>query len=194
MIKVGLTGVMGAGKSSVIEILKQRGIVVLDCDKINAMLLQQGFAGYRALVAHFGKDIVTAQGDIDTKKMSALLFTNKKNQMEAEAILHPLIKDEILHQLETYKKEALVVVEVPLLFEVAWQSYFDEVWVIACEEELLLHRLETMRGIPKEEAKRRLALQIPQDEKITLADVVFYNNSDKDNLKQQIYAILKDRI
>jgi len=85
----------------------------------------------------------------------------------------------------------MVVVEVPLLFEVKWEAFFDEIWVVASDEELLFQRLLKYRGVSTKEAKRRLARQMPQNEKIARADVVFYNNSDKENLKRQIYDILK---
>mgnify|MGYP000270244111 CR=1 FL=1 len=83
-----------------------------------------------------------------------------------------------------------ILMEVPLLFEVHWEDAFDEVWVVACDEELLLSRLKLYRHISKEEALRRLRLQLPQQEKIKRADVVFYNNSDSASLKRQICDIL----
>lgn len=190
MKKIGLTGVMGAGKSSVIAILKEEGVTVLDCDRINDELLEQGREGYTALVAEFSENILDDAGVIDRRKMSDLVFCNPINKKKAEAILHPLIQAEIMRQMQEHKEEDLVVAEVPLLFEVHWESFFDEVWVIACEEELLLQRLQQQRHVSLTEAKRRLAAQLPQEQKIQMADVVIYNNSDKNALKKQMYAIL----
>lgn len=104
--------------------------------------------------------------------------------------MHPLIKKRIFEELALHTKEAIVVVEVPLLFEVHWEDAFDEVWVVACDEELLLSRLKLYRHISEQEALRRLRHQLPQQEKIKRADVVFYNNSDSASLKRQICDIL----
>lgn len=191
MKKIGLTGVMGAGKSSVIEILKENGIIVLDCDRINAQLLEKNEAGYTALVAAFSTIILDEHDEISKQKMSDIIFSNQENRKRAEGILHPLIKEEITRQVKQHEDQDLLVVEVPLLFEVKWESFFDEVWVVACDHHLLLERLQAFRHISKEEATRRLAHQMSQEEKISKADVVFYNNSNKENLKRQICDILK---
>lgn len=124
------------------------------------------------------------------QRMSDLIFCDPEKKRQAEGILHPLIKKRIFEELALHAKEAIVVVEVPLLFEVHWEDAFDEVWVVACDEELLLSRLKLYRHISKEEALRRLRLQLPQQEKIKRADVVFYNNSDSASLKRQICDIL----
>lgn len=190
MRTIALTGVMGAGKSSVIQILKAEGITVLDCDAVNAQLLQKHADGYTALVEAFGNDLLDHDGNIVTQRMSDLIFCDPEKKRQAEGILHPLIKQRILQEIAQHGKEALVVVEVPLLFEVHWEDAFDEIWVVACDEELLLSRLAMYRHIPKEEALRRMQHQMPQQEKIKRADIVFYNNSDSESLKRQICDIL----
>lgn len=190
MKTVGLTGVMGAGKSSVIEILKQEGITVLDCDAINAQLLEKEQAGYLQLIQKFGNDILNEQKEIDKSAMSDLIFSDPIKKKQAENILHPLIRQRISEELAKRENEKLVVVEVPLLFEVKWEDAFDEVWVVACDEETLLERLQKYRHVSKAEAMRRLRTQIPQEEKIARADVIFYNNKDKASLKRNICDIL----
>lgn len=191
MKKIGLTGVMGAGKSSVIEMLKKYRITVLDCDKINAVLLQKGNRGYMAMLNAFSTALCSEDGEINKQKMSDIIFCDEASREKAEQLLHPLIQQSIMEELIKHKDESLVVVEVPLLFEVAWESFFDEVWVVACDEALLLKRLREYRKISEEEAQRRLQHQLSQEEKIAKADVIIYNNADKANLKQQIYDILR---
>lgn len=190
MKKIGITGVMGAGKSSVIEILKESKYTVLDCDRINDELLEKNNEGYQKLVEVFHEDILDENKHIDRKKLSDHIFCDKMKKTQAEAILHPLIQWKINEQLHQHKSEQLVFVEVPLLFEVKWESLFDEVWVVASDEALLLKRLQQHRGVQQEDAKRRLAQQMSQEEKIQKADVVVWNNFDKEHLKQQIYDIL----
>ena len=190
MKKIGLTGVMGAGKSSVIQILKDAGITVLDCDVINAQLQTVGEQGYLALVHAFSEDILDAEKQLDKKKMSDLIFSNPKRKLEAEAILHPLIKARVDDEIKQHENELLVVVEVPLLFEVKWETFFDEIWVVASDEQILLSRLQQFRQVSEQEAKRRLQHQMSQEEKIQKANVVLWNNDDLTHLKEQIYAIL----
>ena len=186
MKKVGLTGVMGAGKSSVIQILKEKQVPVLDCDQINADLQQIGQPGYLKLIEVFSNQILDEEKKLDTRKMSDLIFSNREKKKQAEAILHPLIKEEIMTRIKEMKQTPLVVVEVPLLFEVHWESFFDEIWVVASKEEILLDRLSRFRHVSREEAKRRLAVQMPQEEKIAKADVVFWNNGNMEDLRKQI--------
>jgi len=184
-IRIGLTGVMGAGKSSVIEILQQLHITVLDCDEINRKLLKKQASGYQAIVAAFSAAVLDDQGNLDTKKMSDLIFSDAQKKAQAEAILHPLIQKEIKTYCDQCE-EALVVVEVPLLFEVHWESFFHEVWVVSCEEELLLERLSRYRHIDRKEALRRMKHQLSAEEKGAKADVILYNNSDKKALQTQL--------
>lgn len=188
--KIGLTGVMGAGKSSVIHLLKKQQIAVLDCDEINRKLLKKGNIGYEAIVNAFSCAVLNQEGFLDTQKMSDLIFSDKEKKQQAEALLHPLIQQEIERYCEACE-DNLVVVEVPLLFEVQWESFFDEVWVVACEEKLLLERLSQYRNVERTEALRRMSHQLPQAEKCAKADVILYNNSSMELLNQQLLKELK---
>lgn len=183
--RIGLTGIMGAGKSSVIKILHTLNIPVLDCDAINRELIQKDERGYQAIVDAFGKSILKGNEELDAKKMSDVIFTSKQEKEKLEAILHPMIQEEIMKRCDACS-EPLIVVEVPLLFEVHWETYFDEVWVVTCEQERLLQRLETYRHIPRAEALRRLAQQMGQEEKCAKADVVLHNDDDLAQLQSQI--------
>ena len=182
--KIGLTGVMGAGKSSVIQILKEMQIPVFDCDAINRTLLEKGNKGYQALVERYGNRILKADGEIDKKAMSDRMFEMGEKQ-QIEQILHPLIKKELQEQMDACSS-TIAVAEVPLLFEIGWQTAFDETWVVACKEELLLQRLKAGRGVDEKEALRRLSAQLPQKEKIALCDVVLYNDADKEALRNSV--------
>lgn len=192
MKTVGLTGIIGAGKSSVIQILKELGITVLDCDAINAQLLQKKQAGYCGLVSLFTADILTSDGQIDKQKMSDQIFSNPQKKQQVEAILHPLIKQRIDEELTKHKHEALVVVEVPLLFEIGWETYFDQVWVVVADEQVIMHRLIHSRHMNASEVKRRMATQMPQDVKIRKADRVIRNDGDVKMLKEKIMLFIKE--
>ena len=184
-VKIGLTGVMGAGKSSVIRLLKQHGIDVLDCDEINRELLKKGNAGYTAITDAFGKSLLDQDGALDTKKMSDFIFSDTQKKKQAESLLHPLIQQEIERYTAQCEK-AVVVVEVPLLFEVHWEAFFDELWVVACEHTLLLQRLKQFRSIDAKEALKRMKHQLSQEEKCARADVILYNNGSMEQLDKQL--------
>lgn len=188
MKKIGLSGVMGAGKSSVSTILKEMGILVLDCDQINAELLKPYAAGYQQVVKKF-HPILNEKQEIDHALLSKEVFADESKRKELEAIMHPLIKQQIEYIFESSDVD-LIVVEVPLLFEIGWESFFDEIWCVICEEELLLKRLKEGRNISKEEALRRLKYQMSQDEKMIRSNVILTNNGTKEALKKQIIQAL----
>lgn len=186
MKKIALTGVIGAGKSTVIQTLQEAGIIVLDADQINHELMEPGNTIYDDIIHAFGNEILDEEHRIDRKKLSDFIFANTEKKEQLEAISHPRIRDEIMRRLREHESEVMVAVEVPLLFEVNWESYFDEIWVIACDEERLLKRLIQYRGFQREDALKRLHQQMDQDEKIKRADVVLYNNGSIEDLKQQV--------
>lgn len=190
---IGLTGGIGTGKSTVIDILKKHNMTVFDCDHINHQLLKVGEKGYLAIVQHFGDSFLKEDQTIDVKKMGESMFTNEHCKKQIEALLHPLILMEIKKKIDTLKTDKIVV-EVPLLFEIGWEHHFDEVWVVACDQEKRLHRLSKYRHIDAKEAKRRMSHQLSQQIKIDKADYVLYNNTNKKDLESQIIALLEKRV
>ena len=189
MKKIALSGVMGAGKSSVIAVLKEAGIPVFDCDEINAQLLRPKEAGHAALLERYGSRFIDAKGEIDRQALSDHMFETAEGRREVEAILHPLIKQRLQEEMAHCGSE-IAVAEVPLLFECGWQDAFDETWVVAADEDILIARLKG-RGVSEQEARRRLAVQMSQEEKIALCDVVLYNNADRESLKRQVLSCLE---
>ncbi len=189
MKKIALSGVMGAGKSSVIAVLKEAGIPVFDCDEINAQLLRPKEAGHAALLERYGSRFIDAKGEIDRQALSDHMFETAEGRREVEAILHPLIKQRLQEEMVHCGSE-IAVAEVPLLFECGWQDAFDETWVVAADEDILIARLKG-RGVSEQEARRRLAAQMSQEEKIALCDVVLYNNADRESLKRQVLSCLE---
>lgn len=189
MKKIALSGVMGAGKSSVIAVLKEAGIPVFDCDEINAQLLRPKEAGHAALLERYGSRFIDAKGEIDRQALSDHMFETAEGRREVEAILHPLIKQRLQKEMAHCGSE-IAVAEVPLLFECGWQDAFDETWVVAADEDILIARLKG-RGVSEQEARRRLAAQMSQEEKIALCDVVLYNNADRESLKRQVLSCLE---
>ncbi len=191
VVRIGLTGTMGAGKSKVLNIIKEQGFAVIDCDMINRKLLEQGEEGYQKIIKAFQEPILCDDKTINLQKLSAYIFSDKEKKAKLEAILHPLIQNHI--RIWMQQQEDVAFVEVPLLFEVSWQSMFDEVWVVACDEEIALKRLALYRHIDEQEARKRIAQQMPQKEKVKQADVVLWNNTDELRLQKQVIKEL-DRV
>lgn len=191
MKTIGLTGIMGAGKSTVIDVLKQAGITVLDCDEINHELMKPGHLGYVQLIQAFGKAIVNDEGLINRQYLANHIFQNEAMRKQVEDILHPLIQAEIRKAIAIHQKEAIIVVEVPLLFEIQWQYCFDETWVVNAEKAVLLSRLTNLRGVPENEVKRRWKLQMGQAQKCALADKIIDNSGSIEALKQQIQILIQ---
>lgn len=187
---IALTGVIGAGKSSVIAILRELGISVIDCDDINEQLQQPQEEGYRQIIKVFGEDILDADLAIDKAKLGSIVFHDEKKKQQLEAIMHPLIQQRIRMQLEK-SAESMAIVEVPLLFEIHWESYFDEIWVVVCQEDILLERLREQRHVAKEEALLRMAHQWSQEEKMKHANHILHNDTSREDLKKQIIDILR---
>lgn len=193
MLKIGITGSIGSGKSEVIKILEKMQICVLDCDKINTQLLKKHAAGYNALKAHLDYDIFDLNNDIDRKKLSDL-FNDFELKAKVEKLIHPLIIEKLFTEFDKYHDEQIIGVEVPLLFEAAMEDYFDECWVVISDMNLRLERLLKNRNISNEVAKRIIKHQMSQEEKIARSDVIIDNNGTLEQLKEQICDILKERI
>lgn len=188
--KIALTGVMGAGKSQAAALCQAAGVPMIDCDEVNRQLLQRNAIGYQAVLAAFGDTLLDEQRNIDAQRLSEQIFCDVKKKAQLEAILHPLIQKEVESQIEQCR-EPLIIVEVPLLFETHWEVMFDEVWVVRCQEETLLERLQTYRHVSRREARRRLSHQLSQAEKCAKADVILDNDGSITALKQQIEAQLQ---
>lgn len=181
MKKVALSGNIGCGKSYVANIIKNYGVCVLDCDKIAAQVRN----------AH--SDLLSNMFQMDandTKLMADVVFSDDLKRKQLEDFLYPKILEELNRNFILYEKETLVVVEVPLLYEKGWETLFDEVWIVACKEATALQRLMKYRHIDESEARRRLAKQMPLNEKIQRADVIIYNEEGED-VKGQIQDLLK---
>ena len=182
---IGLTGSLGTGKSTVTTILRSLGLPVLDADQLAHEALQPGSDTFRRVLLDFGQDLLGAEGYIDRKKLSSLVF-GKPDQLERlEQIIHPYVRARVAterQKLSSDQKVKALFYDVPLLFEKNMQKDFDEVWVVSCSPELQRQRLRDGRGWTDEEIDRRLKHQRSLNEKVKQADVVIENDGDKATL------------
>lgn len=182
--KIAITGTIGSGKTEACNYLKTKGYKVLSCDEINSTLLRNGNKGYDEVSKVFKESVVDKQ--IDKKILADIVFKDADKLNTLNSIMHPLILEEILNN-----KSVPLIVEVPLLFECAWDKYFDCNLLLVCDDKLALNRLLD-RGIDQVEASRRIKYQMSVEEKIKRADKIIYNNGSLQDMYIELDKFIKD--
>lgn len=194
MYRIGLTGSIATGKSTVTNMLKELGAFVIDCDKTARDVVAPGTRGLAKIEAAFGKDAVAADGSMDRVYIGDLVFRNPGMKKRLENILFPLIFEalnEELLRLEREESTPVVFLDMPLLYEVKYDSYVDEVWLVYVPFEVQLSRLMKRNGYTKEEALLRIHSQIPVDKKKALAQQVIDNSGTLEDTKEQVRSLWK---
>lgn len=194
---VGLIGGIGSGKSEASAILASMGAVVIDADKVGHAVYAPGTAGFRGVVEAFGPEVVGADGTIDRKKLGARVFSEPGQLERLNAIVHPLIREEIERRLDAERSRGatgLAVVEAAILLEAGWRPLVDEVWVVSAAPETVRARLATSRGLSAEEVDARVAKQMPDAERRAAADVVIENDADREALRARLHDLWTARI
>lgn len=192
MYRIGLTGSIATGKSTVTNMLKELGAFVIDCDKTARDVVAPGTRGLAKIEAAFGKDAVAADGSMDRVYIGDLVFRNPEMKKRLENILFPLIfeaLDEELLRLERSGATPVVFLDMPLLYEVKYDSYVDEVWLVYVPFEVQLSRLMKRNGYTKEEALLRIHSQISVDKKKSLAQQVIDNSGTLEDTKEQVRSL-----
>jgi dephospho-CoA kinase len=193
MIKVGLTGSIGTGKSTVAKIFEKLGAYVIDADKVVHQLFENEDVK-EEIVSTFGKSILDNQGKIDKKKLAQIIFTDKEKKKKLENILHPKVRQKIQEFIEdVYKKDknAVVVAEIPLLIETGMYKNYDKVLVVYAPKDLQLKRL-LEKGFSEDEAKRRINSQMDIEEKLKYADIIIENTSSLKELEEKVKDIYEN--
>ncbi|MDK2903686.1 MAG: dephospho-CoA kinase [Clostridiales bacterium] len=189
---IGLTGGIGSGKSTVAGILADNGAYIIDADKVGHEVYYKGGAAWDAVVKAFGADILNENGDIDRRKLAAIVFHDNEKLNMLNAIVHPLIAREVLRRINNARSKGveLVVVEAALLIESGWHKMADEVWLITADREIRLHRIMQRDGISVEEACLRMQSQMPDDKRAEYADIIIVNNNGMEDLKRRVKEAL----
>ncbi len=182
---IGLTGTIGSGKTLVANILKEEfNVRIVDTDSISKEVTKKGTEALRKIKEIWGEEVISNDGELDRKRLGKIIFNSKEDRDKLNKILHPLIFDRMLGIIrETDTKDDLIMV-VPLLFETGIKSIFNKVWLVICSEEIIIGRLIKRESISYEEAKLRISSQMPQEEKMKLADVIIDNSFTPDETKK----------
>ena len=184
---VGITGPIGAGKSTVLRILRQLGADTIDADQIAREVMEPGGAAYDAVVAAFGPRILADNGRIDRGRLADIVFSDPQALRRLEGIVHPAVFEAVKRRIEESNRPVIALEAIKLLEAGLSLTLCDEVWVVVADQAVQLQRLRA-RGVPEEEALRRLAAQMPREEYIRRADVVIDNRGSLDDLRQQVEA------
>jgi dephospho-CoA kinase len=178
--RIGLTGGIASGKSSVGRWLAQRGIPVLDADQVAREVLASGSEATRQVIAHFG-DRVRAKGAtgeeacLDRAALGRIVFSDPDERRWLEQLVHPRVRDHFHAELLRLQQEPIVVLMIPLLFEAGLEHLCTEIWVVTCSEQQQQERLMARDGLTVEEARLRIAAQMPLASKCARADLVIDN-------------------
>ncbi len=193
MIKIGLTGGVATGKSTVGKLLRQKGIKVISSDELAHQAMAPGGSAYQQIVAEFGWEIMMPDGKINRKFLGEIVFNDVIARKKLEQMVHPIVIMEIQKAIENCSKQgsAFIVVEVPLLFEVGLINLFDYIWVVSSSLEHQLYRLNERDGLTEQEALKRITAQMPLKEKEERADAVIINNDSIDFLEKQVSNLLR---
>lgn len=192
MLRVGLTGSIGVGKSFVASVFVELGCHVLDADQTAREVVMPETPGLKALVDAFGKDILTADGTLDRKRLGALIFADENQRQRLNHILHPFIiarQDEILNAWEADDPDGIGIVDAALMIESGGYKRFDKLIVVHCRPEVQLERLMLRDKLSRDEALRRINSQMPQEEKQKFADYLIDTSDGFELTRAQTEAV-----
>lgn len=185
MLKVGLTGGIGAGKSEVSRLLVAYGAVLIDADRIAREVVAPGTPGLAAVVEAFGEDVLGADGSLDRPKLGSIVFTDPEKLAVLNEIVHPLVGRRS-RELETAAPDDSVVIhDVPLLAENALAALYDLVIVVDASPETQLDRLVRLRGMTEDDARARMAAQATREKRLAIADIVIDNDVPLEALERR---------
>ena len=184
--RIGLTGGIASGKSSVGRLLAAQGLPLLDADVYAREALAPGSPGAQAVLAHYGAGVRAPGGEIDRAALGQIVFSDAAERRWLEELVHPLVRARFAAELEALVAEPLVVLVVPLLFEAGLEALCSEVWLVDCNETQQLQRLMARDGLGEADARARIAAQWPLARKRQLADVVLNNRGGPEHLATQV--------
>lgn len=196
MLTIGLTGGIGSGKSVVADLLRQRGASIIDADRLGHEAYVPNSEAWRQVVAAFGEDILTEEGEIDRRRLGGIVFSDPDQLERLNGIMHPLMA----RMVEDRKVELaaagvnVAVVEAAVLFEAGWDALVDEVWTTHAPAEAVVERLRQRNGLSEEEARKRINSQMPAVERNRRSDVVVDNKGDLATLEREVAALWQARV
>jgi len=188
-VRVGLTGGIASGKSTVAAMLVELGAVLIDGDALAREVVARGTPGLAQVVAEFGEDILTPEGDLDRPALGRIVFADEAARRRLEAITHPLIFERYAELEASAPADALVVHDIPLLAESGRADTFDAVVVVDVPVEVQVERMVRDRGWTTDEAESRIAAQASREDRLAIATHVIDNTGSLEDLRQRVRAV-----
>lgn len=189
MKTIGLTGGIGAGKSTVSQILTELGAFVIDADKVGHEIYLPGKEAWRQVTAAFGTDILAPDQTIDRKKLGAIVFGSDEARKRLNSIVHPLMFQDIRRRIDEKRAAGFtkpIVVEAAILIEANWLPLVDEVWVVVTNKNAVVKRVAEQRGMAAKDTEARIASQLSDAERLKHAQVVITNDGSREELQKKI--------
>lgn len=188
MYIIGLTGGIASGKSTVSAMLAEFGARIIDTDEIARYIVRRDQPAWQEIVAYFGNEVLLPDGNIDRKILGEKIFQDQVARKGLEQITHPYIEKEVQNRLEQAESDGqgIVVLDVPLLFEIGWQQKVDSIWVVYVEEKVQVARLMARNQFTYQQAMDRIHAQMSLPEKAKQADFVIENNLDINHAREQV--------
>ena len=189
---IGITGGIASGKSTVTEFLRQQDYQVIDADQVVHELQEPGERLYQALLSAFGPAILQEDGRLDRAKLGAMIFGDPELLAQSSQIQNQIIREELAHRRDLLAEtEDIFFMDLPLLFELQYEEWFDQIWLVDVTVETQLSRLMTRNALSQEEAEKRIATQLSLQEKRNRADVLIDNNGPLELTQEQLREALQ---
>lgn len=186
MMRVGLTGGIGSGKSTVARMLAERGAVIVDADQIARDLVEPGSEALAALVQEFGPEILTDDGSLARARLAAIAFADPEGTRRLNDVMHPRIRAEGQRRIAEQPGAQVVVYDMPLLVETGQTDLVDLVVVVDLPAEEQVRRAVELRGLDEEDVRRRMQVQVSREERLAAADVIIDNAGSIDATARQV--------
>jgi dephospho-CoA kinase len=193
VLRIGLTGGIGSGKSTVSALLAARGAVIVDADRIAREVVEPGTPGLARIVEAFGEPVLAADGSLDRAALAAVVFADPEARRQLDGIVHPLVRARAAELAAAAPPGAVVVNDVPLLVETGQASSYDLVLVVEADPATRVSRL-VQRGLTAEDARSRMAVQASDEQRRAVADVVLDNSGTAEQLAEQVDRFWAERV
>jgi dephospho-CoA kinase len=193
VLRIGLTGGIGSGKSTVSALLAERGARIVDADVLAREVVAPGSPGLAAVVDAFGDGVLTADGALDRPALAAVVFGDPAARATLDGIVHPLVRKRAIDLISAMPDDAVVVQDIPLLVETGQAASFDLVLVVEADLETRVARL-VRRGLAEDDARARIAAQATDEQRRAVADVVLDNSGSPEHLAEQVDRFWAERV
>ena len=196
MFKIGLTGGIASGKSTVLTYFKDKGIPYIDADIVAREVVEPGTEGLQAIVETFGSNVLHADGTLNREALGAIVFHNEEKRQLLNSCLKTHIRNRIMELTSQYEQgnTPILIYDIPLLIEGEWYTMMDEVWLVYVNETTQIERLMSRNGYTREDALARINSQMRLDDKRAYVDIIVDNNGTPHDLTVQLNTIWNERI